>query len=49
MKWNKYNAPLERNVELEEVGGAGLYMLSDLSKGSPARFTMWIAGITRWG
>ena len=33
MKWNKYNAPLERNVELEEVGGAGLYMLSDLSKG----------------
>jgi enoyl-[acyl-carrier protein] reductase I len=33
MKWNKYNAPLERNVELEEVGGSGLYMLSDLSKG----------------
>ncbi len=33
MKWNKYNAPLERNVELEEVGGAGLYLLSDLSKG----------------
>ncbi len=33
LKWNKYNAPLERNVELEEVGGAGLYLLSDLSKG----------------
>jgi enoyl-[acyl-carrier protein] reductase I len=33
LKWNKLNAPLERNVELEEVGGAGLYMLSDLSKG----------------
>jgi enoyl-[acyl-carrier protein] reductase I len=33
MKWNKYNAPLARNVELEEVGGAGLYLLSDLSKG----------------
>jgi enoyl-[acyl-carrier protein] reductase I len=33
MKWNRLNAPLERNVELEEVGGAGLYMLSDLSKG----------------
>jgi enoyl-[acyl-carrier protein] reductase I len=33
MKWNKYNSPLERNVELEEVGGAGLYLLSDLSKG----------------
>ena len=33
LRWNRYNAPLERNVELEEVGGAGLYMLSDLSKG----------------
>jgi enoyl-[acyl-carrier protein] reductase I len=33
MKWNKYNAPLERNVDLEEVGGAGMYMLSDLSRG----------------
>jgi enoyl-[acyl-carrier protein] reductase I len=33
LKWNKYNAPLRRNVELEEVGGAGLYLLSDLSKG----------------
>ena len=33
MKWNKYNSPLRRNVELEEVGGAGLYMLSDLSRG----------------
>ncbi len=32
LKWNKYNAPLERNVELEEVGGSGLYLLSDLSK-----------------
>lgn len=33
LKWNKYNAPLGRNVELEEVGMSGLYMLSDLSKG----------------
>ena len=33
LKWNRYNSPLERNVELEEVGGAGLYMLSDLSRG----------------
>ncbi|MGO2957469.1 MAG: enoyl-ACP reductase FabI [Acetobacter sp.] len=33
LKWNQYNAPLERNVALEEVGGAGLYMLSDLSAG----------------
>ena len=33
LKWNQYNAPLERNVTLEDVGGAGLYMLSDLSSG----------------
>ena len=33
MRWNQYNAPLERNVSIEEVGGAGLYLLSDLSTG----------------
>ncbi|WP_376092279.1 enoyl-ACP reductase FabI [Roseomonas sp. CCTCC AB2023176] len=33
LKWNQYNAPLRRNVALEEVGGAGLYMLSELSGG----------------
>ncbi|MDF1685683.1 MAG: enoyl-[acyl-carrier protein] reductase I [Parvibaculaceae bacterium] len=31
-KWNKTHAPLkEKTVELEDVGGAGLYLLSDLS------------------
>jgi enoyl-[acyl-carrier protein] reductase I len=33
LKWNQYNAPLKRNVDIEEVGGAGLYLLSDLSAG----------------
>jgi len=33
MKWNEYNAPLKRNVTIEDVGGAGLYLLSDLAKG----------------
>ena len=33
MKWNEYNSPLRRNVTLEDVGGAGLYLLSDLSAG----------------
>ena len=33
LKWNQYNAPLRRNVSLEEVGGAGLYLLSGLSGG----------------
>lgn len=33
MRWNEYNAPLRRNVTIEDVGGAGLYLLSDLSSG----------------
>lgn len=33
MKWNEYNAPLRRNVTIEDVGGAGLYFCSDLSSG----------------
>ncbi len=33
LKWNQYNAPMQRNVGLEEVGGAGLYLLSPLSTG----------------
>jgi enoyl-[acyl-carrier protein] reductase I len=33
LKWNQYNAPLERNVTIEDVGGAGMYLLSDLASG----------------
>jgi enoyl-[acyl-carrier protein] reductase I len=33
MKWNELNSPLRRNVSIEDVGGAGLYLLSDLSAG----------------
>ena len=33
LKWNEYNSPLRRNVTIDEVGGAGLYLLSDLSSG----------------
>jgi enoyl-[acyl-carrier protein] reductase I len=33
LRWNQYNAPLERNVTIEEVGGAGVYLLSDLGAG----------------
>jgi enoyl-[acyl-carrier protein] reductase I len=33
LKWNQYNSPLKRNISLDDVGGAGLYMLSDLSSG----------------
>jgi enoyl-[acyl-carrier protein] reductase I len=33
LRWNQYNAPLERNTTIEDVGGAGVYLLSDLSAG----------------
>ena len=33
LKWNEYNAPLRRNVTIDDVGGAGLYLCSDLSGG----------------
>ena len=33
LKWNELNAPLKRNVTIEDVGGAGIYLLSDLSSG----------------
>src|SRR5919197_2845742 len=31
LKWNQLNSPLQRNVTIEDVGGAGVYLLSDLA------------------
>ena len=33
LKWNELNSPLRQNVSIHQVGGAGLYLLSDLSGG----------------
>jgi enoyl-[acyl-carrier protein] reductase I len=33
LKWNELNAPMRRNVTIEDVGGAALYLLSDLASG----------------
>lgn len=33
LKWNEQNAPLRRNITLEDLGGSGVYLLSDLSHG----------------
>ncbi|MBP6767848.1 MAG: enoyl-ACP reductase FabI [Reyranella sp.] len=33
LKWNELNSPLKRNITTEEVGNAGLYLLSDLGTG----------------
>ena len=30
LKWNELNAPLRRNVTIDEVGNAGLFLLSDM-------------------
>ncbi|HYE50042.1 MAG TPA: enoyl-ACP reductase FabI [Azospirillaceae bacterium] len=33
LKWNELNAPLKRNVSIQEVGNSALYLLSDLGSG----------------
>ncbi len=33
LKWSELNAPLRRVVSIEDVGGAGVYLLSDLGRG----------------
>ncbi len=33
LKWNEYNSPLHRNVDIDQIGGAALYLLSELSSG----------------
>jgi enoyl-[acyl-carrier protein] reductase I len=33
LKWNEYNSPLKRNVTIDDVGGAALFLLSDLGSG----------------
>jgi enoyl-[acyl-carrier protein] reductase I len=32
LKWNEHNAPLRRNVSVDEVGDAAVYLISDLSR-----------------
>jgi enoyl-[acyl-carrier protein] reductase I len=34
LKWNELNSPLKRNTTIEDVGGAGLYLLSELGAGT---------------
>ncbi|MBD3840201.1 MAG: SDR family oxidoreductase, partial [Epsilonproteobacteria bacterium] len=33
LKWNEVNAPLKRNVTIEQVGNSAMYLLSDLASG----------------
>lgn len=34
LKWNELNSPLKRNTTIEDVGGAALFLLSDLGRGT---------------
>ena len=34
LKWNELNSPLKRNTTIEDVGGAGLFLLSELGQGT---------------
>ena len=34
LKWNEYNAPLKRNTNINDVGGAALFLLSNLASGT---------------
>ncbi len=34
LKWNEYNSPLKRNTTLADVGGAAVYLLSELGSGT---------------
>ena len=33
LKWSQYNSPLKRNVTIDDVGKAGMYLVSDLASG----------------
>jgi enoyl-[acyl-carrier protein] reductase I len=34
LKWNEMNAPLKRNTTIQDVGGAGLFLCSELGQGT---------------
>lgn len=34
LKWNEFNSPLRRNTTIEDVGGAALFLLSELGQGT---------------
>ena len=34
LKWNEYNSPLKRNITLDDIGKAAVFLLSDLGSGT---------------
>ena len=49
LKWNEYNAPLRRNVTIEDVGNAAAFLLSDLASGVTAEIMYVDGGFSQTG
>ena len=49
LKWNELNSPLRRNVSIQDVGGAGLFLLSDLASGVTGEIMYVDAGYNTTG
>ena len=48
-KWNEDHSPLKKNVNLNDIGGAALYLLSDLSSGVSGEIHYVDAGYNKIG
>ena len=49
LRWNQLNSPMQRNVTIGDVGGAGVYLCRTCRLASPARCTMSTAATISWG
>jgi enoyl-[acyl-carrier protein] reductase I len=47
LKWNEVNAPMRRNVTIEEVGNVAAFLLSDLASGVTAEITYVDGGFSQ--
>lgn len=49
LKWNEANAPLRKNVTIEQVGNSSMYLLSDLSSGVTGEIHYVDSGYSQMG
>ena len=49
LRWNELNAPLHRNVNIDDVGKAALFLLSDLGSGVTGQIQYVDAGYNTVG
>jgi len=48
-KWNENHSPLKKNVDINDVGGSALYLLSDLASGVSGEIHYVDAGYNKVG